>query len=327
MFGKITVCIPTYNRAEYLRGALESVLAERNERVDIAICDNGSTDATESLVQEYLRRYPFIQYFRFETNRGPDRCFLKVAEMATGEYFWFLGDDDAIEAGGIYAVLHALDEAPGVAGISVNRTCYDVTLTSKISDPPVLKEGRIYRDAGACIKDLFTYFGYMSGQICKTACWKQAVLSTEQMEKYCNAYSILYVCTRMVIQNPYWIYLHRSCVKYRIDNDSFAVELGIYRRFLLDVVEYEKIATALLSASLRAKCLNAVCRGHLRARVLHIRLDRHMPLFIFQAWRDLWPLYWQRRAFWIHLVPFLVIPKRILKILRVLRKRFNGERI
>lgn len=326
MFGKITVCIPTYNRVEYLRGALESVLAERNERVDIAICDNGSTDSTESLVREYVGRYPFIQYFRFESNVGPDRCFLKVAEMATGEYFWFLGDDDAIEPGGIEAVLHALDMAPGVVGISVNRTCYDVTLTKRISSPSVLPKDRIYRDSGSCLKDLFTYFGYMSGQVCKTASWKEAVQGN--IEKYCNAYSILYVCTRMVISNPYWIYLHRACVLYRIDNDSFATELGIYRRFLLDVVEYEKIATALLSKSLRATCLNKVCQGHLRARVLHMRLDQPNFQFIARAWRDLWPLYWNRYAFWTHLVPFLVIPKGILRMMRIVRKTiFNGEKI
>src|SRR6187431_1033846 len=106
---KLSICIPTYNRAAYLPTALESILEQRSEEVEIAICDNGSSDSTPDVIVSYCQKHPRIRFWRFEKNVGADRCYIKAMEIAEGEYGWFLGDDDAIEKGGIQTVLSLLD--------------------------------------------------------------------------------------------------------------------------------------------------------------------------------------------------------------------------
>ncbi|MGE3535349.1 MAG: glycosyltransferase family 2 protein [Parachlamydiales bacterium] len=328
---KLTICIPTYNRADYLPSALESVLSQVTDRVEIAICDNGSVDNTPEIVASYVQKYPFIKFFRFEKNVGPDGCFIKAAEIATGEYFWFLGDDDAIEEGSIQTVLQALDESPNLSGISVNRKIYDPTLSRELPYEPILPSltrSRLYEDADACIKDLFIYFGYMSGQVCCKKVWEEAICSTPNVERYYKAYSILFLCSKMVLMKQRWLYLDSAYVKYRIDNDSFAAQLGLYKRFLLDVVEYKTIADGLfvLSPSLHQYCLNKVCKIHILARIIKIKASKGVKFFSIRALASMLPRYWKTASFWCNAVPLLLMPGFVHGLLRWLYRKLRSIR-
>jgi len=108
---KLSICIPTYNRANFLGAAIDSVIKQATEEVEIVISDNASTDHTEELVREYQTRFPRIRYHKAKENMGADRNFLKVAELATGEYCWLLGSDDALADGAISTVLPMLGVA------------------------------------------------------------------------------------------------------------------------------------------------------------------------------------------------------------------------
>lgn len=310
---KLTICIPTYNRADYLPIALESVLSQITDRVEIAICDNGSVDNTPKVVAAYQQKHPSIKFFRFEKNVGPDRCFIKAAEIATGEFFWFLGDDDAIVDGSIQNVLAALDRTPDLSGISVNRKIFDPSLTIEYPYEPILPtlvDDRLYVEADPCIRDLFIYFGYMSGQVCRKELWEQAIQSTPNVEKYYNAYSILFLCSKMILMKPKWLYLHSAYVKYRTANDSFAAQLGIYKRFLLDVVEYQNIANGLFKprSPLHSFCLNKVCKIHIMARIVNIKAARSVRFFSVRALAAMLPRYWSISSFWRNSLPLLLIP-------------------
>lgn len=103
----LTIAIPTYNRARYLRELL-SVLFDQllsEPRVELIVSDNASPDETPQLVEEYQRRGLQIRSIRNETNIGPDANFLRCFEQARGKYLWIFGDDDVIAEGGVAAVL------------------------------------------------------------------------------------------------------------------------------------------------------------------------------------------------------------------------------
>ena len=73
----LSICIPTYNRAEFLKDALDSILRQINEnnkdKVEICISDNASEDNTEELVEEYQKKSPIpIIYHKNEKNMGAD---------------------------------------------------------------------------------------------------------------------------------------------------------------------------------------------------------------------------------------------------------------
>ena len=86
----ISVIIPTYNRAEKLAKALDSVLAQTTPAQEIIVIDDGSTDRTEALINH---DYPTIQYHKQE-NRGVSAARNVGIQSATSEWLAFLDSDD-----------------------------------------------------------------------------------------------------------------------------------------------------------------------------------------------------------------------------------------
>lgn len=107
----LTIAIPTYNRARYLRELL-SVLYDQlidEPRVELIVSDNASPDETPALVEEFQKRGLRIRSIRNETNIGADANFLQCFEQARGKYFWLFGDDDLIVPGGVGKILSLLE--------------------------------------------------------------------------------------------------------------------------------------------------------------------------------------------------------------------------
>jgi glycosyltransferase involved in cell wall biosynthesis len=85
---KISAIIPTFNRAEWLIHAVESVLNQSYAALEVIVVDDGSTDNT----QELLSAYPVK--FRLQKNAGPSAARNAGAQMAQGDWLAFLDSDD-----------------------------------------------------------------------------------------------------------------------------------------------------------------------------------------------------------------------------------------
>jgi abequosyltransferase len=106
---RLSICIPTFNRATLLKVAIDSVLAYASDPgIEIIVGDNASTDATIRLLQEYQQLHPQLRYYRNEVNLGADRNLLKALEVARGDYCWILGSDDAITPDAIAHLMEAM---------------------------------------------------------------------------------------------------------------------------------------------------------------------------------------------------------------------------
>jgi glycosyltransferase involved in cell wall biosynthesis len=95
---KISVIIPTYNRAHIIKDALESVLMQTYSNWECIIIDDGSTDHSERLIKEFLaidNRFKFIKRPPSK-NKGAATCRNIGLENATGDYIQFLDSDDFI---------------------------------------------------------------------------------------------------------------------------------------------------------------------------------------------------------------------------------------
>jgi glycosyltransferase involved in cell wall biosynthesis len=88
----ITVGIPTKDRAGYLRGAIDSVLAQVYTDFEIIVSDNASSDETPDLVRSYGDSR--IVYLRQDHDLGMVGNFNACLSAATGRYFIMLSDDD-----------------------------------------------------------------------------------------------------------------------------------------------------------------------------------------------------------------------------------------
>ena len=90
---KFSVIIPVYNGAETIERAIDSVLAQSYQPIEIIIVDDASTDKTHEIVQfKYAGRIQFIQKI---LNQGSSAARNKGMDVATGDYIAFLDADDA----------------------------------------------------------------------------------------------------------------------------------------------------------------------------------------------------------------------------------------
>jgi len=89
----VSICIPTYNSARFLRESLDSIVNQTYPNKEIIISDNASTDETENITKEYVKKYK-IKYFRNEKNIGAETNFTRCIELANGEFIAIFHADD-----------------------------------------------------------------------------------------------------------------------------------------------------------------------------------------------------------------------------------------
>lgn len=95
----LTICIPTYNRADHLKSAIFSLIPQikkAGDSVELIISDNCSTDHTKQVVDMCKQQIP-IKYYKNSRNMGFTYNLINpISEKATGEYGWIIGDDDIV---------------------------------------------------------------------------------------------------------------------------------------------------------------------------------------------------------------------------------------
>ena len=89
---RVSIVIPTYNRAQYLPKAIDSALAQ-TYNCEIIVSDHGSTDGTPELMKAYEGK---VKYIRREVDHGVHFCWLDGIINASGEYIHMNFDDDWI---------------------------------------------------------------------------------------------------------------------------------------------------------------------------------------------------------------------------------------
>jgi len=87
---KISIIIPTYNYAQYICEAIESVLNQTYKDFEIIVVDDGSTDNTKEVIKPYLNKIKYI----YQQNSGPSAARNRGIKEAKGEYIAFLDADD-----------------------------------------------------------------------------------------------------------------------------------------------------------------------------------------------------------------------------------------
>jgi glycosyltransferase involved in cell wall biosynthesis len=104
----------TYNRAQYIEEAIESVIKSTYQNWELIIVDDCSTDNTQELVKKYFEDKR-IKYYRNKENLGqfPNRN--KAASLAKGKYLKYLDSDDVIYSFGLDILVNALEIYPEAA--------------------------------------------------------------------------------------------------------------------------------------------------------------------------------------------------------------------
>lgn len=92
MAAKVSICIPTYNRKDYLKETLESVFAQTFKNYEVVIVDDGSTDGTEQMI----KNSGYSVKYHWQNNQGESAARNKLIELAEGDYLTFIDSDDLL---------------------------------------------------------------------------------------------------------------------------------------------------------------------------------------------------------------------------------------
>jgi len=91
---QVSIGIPIYNEEQFIQFRLENILEQTHQDFEIIICDNASTDKTQSICETFAKSDKRIHYYRNNLNIGWFPNFKKVLFLAKSKYFvWAAGDD------------------------------------------------------------------------------------------------------------------------------------------------------------------------------------------------------------------------------------------
>jgi glycosyltransferase involved in cell wall biosynthesis len=130
---RVSVCIPTYNRARYLRAAISGALDQDVSSFELLVSDDGSTDATPDVVRSFASAK--IRYTRNPQNLGLWGNTNQCLAQARGEYVIVLQDDDVMLPGLLRRETEVLDHDPSV--VLVHAAVRQVDQDSQtLGEPP-----------------------------------------------------------------------------------------------------------------------------------------------------------------------------------------------
>ncbi|WP_412851822.1 glycosyltransferase family 2 protein [Ectothiorhodospira shaposhnikovii] len=109
-YGDVTVLISTFNRAQYLGECIESLLAQTVLPKQILIVNDGSTDATLSVLEKYKGKVEFYN----QENAGKAVALNRVFSKASGKYVWIFDDDDVALPNFIEAHLRVMESGDSI---------------------------------------------------------------------------------------------------------------------------------------------------------------------------------------------------------------------
>lgn len=279
---RLSICIPTYNRATLLSLLLNSIEREASpDQVEIAISDNSSTDDTESVVRAFASRWPSLVYHREAVNLGPDRNYLKCVAISTSPYCWLMGSDDCIAPGAASRILELLSDHPHDVYLGTRINCTFDMQPQGIETWLSSQNERFFNFSSE--SDFLEYhqrtltlgalFSYLSSIVVRRASWDKYPMREHYIgSAYSHAWLLLQVARESGIY-----YTPEPFVLNRGGNDHFAQD-GAARRLLLDLDGYLMLANDLYQAAgvHRDAFLGALRRAHPALRTvmaLRSRID------------------------------------------------------
>jgi abequosyltransferase len=286
---KLSLCIPTYNRAAHIGQTLDSILSQVSGSIEVVIVDGASTDDTCEVVASFQKRLPNLIYYRGTQNMGVDRDMATAVELARGEYCWLMSSDDLVKPGAISRMLNEIESGADIYLCDVTLCRPDM---QPIRDTKYLSARRTCDQFDVTDREQFlTYlslatsnnalFCYMCAIVFRRSSWINVGFNERfSGTGYAHVFTLLsFMRTRCVIK-----YIPAALVLNRPENDSFSAQ-GLEKRYMLDFDGYLLLANELFNddPQVRHKFLHVMTREHPWYRLLKLRSAVHST----ERWNDI----------------------------------------
>jgi abequosyltransferase len=168
---RLSICIATRNRSDFLLETVNCILGQVNNEVEIIIVDGASSDGSKEKIEAINTSSTMLKYFYEDHNSGVDRDFDKSVEYASGEYCWLFSDDDLLMPNAISSVINALKTDPEflIVNSSIHTKYFENTLAEKALK---FDSDRVYNcQAEQAFLDLGAYLSFIGAIVVKRSFW------------------------------------------------------------------------------------------------------------------------------------------------------------
>lgn len=139
---RVSVIIPTYNRAHLVGEAIQSLFNQTYRDFEIIVVDNGSADNTREVLSRYGERIRYL----FQQNAGPAAARNTGIRASTGEMLAFLDDDDTVSPTKLAHQVAYLDARPDIAVVYTGWQIIGADGTTLLREVRPVWQGEILKD-------------------------------------------------------------------------------------------------------------------------------------------------------------------------------------
>jgi len=225
---KVSVCIPTYNRSDYLKYSVNSVLNQTYSDFELIICDDGSTDNTAEIVNNFNDSR--IKYICHPQNIGRSKNMRSGFENATGEYFIKFDDDDALTPDFLSKTVAILEENKNIDFVCTNHWVIDANnnrneiATKENSD----KWGKSKLKQGIIDNLIYQTFVLQSLQVGSSLFRYQALKDVDYMNPLADGCEDFDLLVRMAIEGKQGYFLPEFLMEYRFHGQQNSLRQNLH---------------------------------------------------------------------------------------------------
>ncbi len=223
---KISVIIPTYNRAHIVCETIDSVLAQTYKNYEIIVVDDGSEDNTKEILKKYGEKIIYI----YQKNKGLPAARNTGIKHMKGEYAAFVDSDDLFLPTKLEEQMNVFDQNPEIAVVS--------TMAELIDDDAHKLAGYKPQAFNSCdFKGILeSNFVVMSSTIVK----KNVLLAVDMFDETLKTCEDWDIWIRILAEYKLY-YLEKPLLKYRISADAMSKNLlKIYEGELMMLNKFQK---------------------------------------------------------------------------------------
>jgi len=231
---KVTVIIPTYERAHFIKSAVESVLNQTYDDFELIVVDDGSTDGTKEILEGYADKLLYVRQQRQKRSAARN----KGVSLARGEYVAFLDSDDVWFPDKLERQVPVLDNAPrNTVLVHGYKQIVDADL-----NPISAHKKQLRRSYAQAEKGKETYEAYLRSHCIFTSTVlirRAELLGTGNYDPLINGREDLDLYLRLLLKGYEFAFCPEPpLVKYRLDKDrtdAAAIDesyLQVYKKHL-----------------------------------------------------------------------------------------------
>jgi len=221
-YPKVSIVVPTYNRANYLKECLDSIIKQNYPNLEIIVSDDNSTDNTLEVVKSFQKKYTFIKYVKNNKYpQGPNGNKNNGLDYVTGEIIGIFDDDDIMLEGAIKLMVDKILKG------------YDIVIANCIRS-----DNNEFSGKGLKESQEISYKDYLCGKM-EGEFWslfKKEVLGNKRFDT--DIYGGESTLWRGVFKGKKIFYIHKAVRCYRIHQGS-VIHSNIYNAKRI-IVNYER---------------------------------------------------------------------------------------